>query len=86
MQNPLLSNNIITTIDTFTNTEIIVDIMNIGKYFKYVYMLTTQPDDIDYPLNFPSEHSSSKNIFIGSHIELNNENLINYLPNTYTLK
>ena len=49
-------------------------------------MLTTQPDDIDYPLNFPSEHSSSKNIFIGSHIELNNENLINYLPNTYTLK
>ena len=39
MQNPLLSNNIITTIDTFTNTEIIVDIMNIGKYFKYVYCL-----------------------------------------------
>jgi transcription initiation factor TFIID subunit 8 len=56
------------------------------KYFKYVYMLTTQPNDIDYPLNFPSEHSSSKNIFIGSHIELNNENLINYLPNTYKLK
>ena len=39
MQNPLLSNNIITTLDTLTNTEIIVDIMNIGKYFKYVYCL-----------------------------------------------
>lgn len=39
MQNPLLGNNIITTIDTVTNTEIVVDILNIGKYFKYVYCL-----------------------------------------------
>ena len=39
MQNPLLNNNIITTIDTITNTEITVDILNVGKYFKNVYCL-----------------------------------------------
>lgn len=58
----------------------------LSKYFKYVYMLTTQPNNIEFPLFFPSNHTSSRNIFIGSHIELNNENLVNNLPNTYSLK
>ncbi len=56
------------------------------KYFKYVYMLTSQPDNIDYPLFFPCESSNARNIFIGSHINLDNENLVNYLPNRYILK
>ena len=56
------------------------------KNFNYVYCLKTQPDNIEYPLCFPSDHSSNKrNIFIGSHIKLNNENLVEYLSNNYTL-
>ena len=55
------------------------------KNFKYVYMLKTQPDHEDYPLCFPSSNHASRNIFIGSHIILDNELFIDYIPYTYTL-
>lgn len=41
------------------------------KYFKYVYLVKTQPNNPEFPLKFPS-HVGSRNIFIGSHIQLNN--------------
>jgi SAM-dependent methyltransferase len=55
------------------------------KNFAYVYCIKSQPDNIDYPLSFPSHHHASRNTFIGSHIKLNNENLIENLINDYTL-
>jgi len=55
------------------------------KNFEYVYCIKSQPDNIDYPLSFPSDHHASRNIFIGSHIKLNNENLIEQLLNDYTI-
>jgi len=39
MQNPLLSNNIITAIDKYTNEEVVVQFTDIGKYFKHIYCL-----------------------------------------------
>jgi hypothetical protein len=39
MLNPLYSNNTITYYDSSFNEEIIIDMLNIGKYFKYVYIL-----------------------------------------------
>jgi len=56
----------------------------LSKNFKYVYMLKTQPNHEDFPLSFPSAHHASRNIFIGSHILLNNNLLVDYMPNTYT--
>lgn len=55
------------------------------KNFKYVYCVKTQPDNVDYPLQFPSDNSSSRNIFIGSHIELNNDKFVSELLNSYTI-
>ena len=55
------------------------------KNFKYVYIPKTQPDNIDFPLKFPSNNHASRNIFIGSHIELNNDLFVNYLPNEYLI-
>lgn len=53
------------------------------KNFKYVYCTKTQPDYIEFPISFPSNHHASRNVFIGSHIELNNNNLIDTLINNY---
>lgn len=53
--------------------------------FKYVYTLKTQPNNEDYPLKFPSSHSASRNIFIGSHIIINNPNVCEELRNNYEL-
>ena len=39
MQNPLLSSNTITAIDTILNEEIVVTRLNIGKYYKKIYCL-----------------------------------------------
>lgn len=57
------------------------------KYFPYVYMLTTQPNHPDYPLSFPTPSTSGtfRNIFIGSHVPMENEKFVEFLPNTYTL-
>lgn len=55
------------------------------KNFKYTYCIKSQPNNSDYPLSFPSDHSSSRNIFIGSHVKINNENLVENLINSYTL-
>lgn len=52
------------------------------KHFKNVYMLKTQPNNSDYPLHFPC--NGGRNIFIGSHIDLVNPNLITDFPNDYT--
>ena len=55
------------------------------KNFKYVYTIKTQPDNEDYPLNFPSNHHASRNIFIGSHIQLINNKFVDKLLDNYTL-
>jgi len=53
--------------------------------FKYVYTLKTQPNNPDYPLSFPSSNTASRNIFIGSHIKINNPILCEELINQYQL-
>lgn len=53
--------------------------------FKYVYTLRTQPNNPDYPINFPSSGTPSRNIFIGSHIQIQNDNLFEELRNNYEL-
>jgi len=53
--------------------------------FKYVYCVKTQPDNEDYPLVFPANHHASRNIFIGSHVELTNEMLVDGLINKYSI-
>ena len=53
--------------------------------FKYVYTLRTQPNHSDYPLQFPSNNHASRNIFIGSHIEMNNVNFFEELRDIYEL-
>ena len=55
----------------------------LNKHFKFVYTIKTQPDHIDYPLHFPCNNSASRNIFIGSHIKLENDNFVNFLLNDY---
>ena len=57
----------------------------LNKNFRYVYMIKTQPDHEDFPLSFPSKHHASRCIFIGSHIELNNNLFVDSLINNYTL-
>jgi len=55
------------------------------KHFKNVYMLRTQPKNPDYPLHFPNNNGGAqRNIFIGSHIDIDNPNFVTYLPNDYT--
>ena len=55
----------------------------LSENFKYVYCVKTQPYNEDYPLVFPSNHHASRNIFIGSHIELTNELFVDSLINKY---
>lgn len=53
--------------------------------FKYVYTLRTQPNNPDFPLIFPSTHSCSRNIFIGSHIKIEDPNFYEELRDTFEL-
>ena len=55
------------------------------KYFPYVYMLKTQPNHIEYPLQFPSDISNKRNIFIGSHKIINNELFVTDFVNNYII-
>ena len=54
----------------------------LNKYFKYVYAFKTQPNHPDFKKIWPTVETC-RFMIIGSHIELNNENLITYLPNNY---
>jgi len=54
--------------------------------FKHVYLIKTQPKHEDFPLHFPSiTNPFSRNVFIGSHIKLENDLLVEELINDYTL-
>lgn len=55
------------------------------KNFEYVYTLTTQPEHTEYPLQFPSNNSENRNIFIGSHIKIENKHFREKLSNNYTV-
>jgi hypothetical protein len=59
---------------------------SLKENFKYVYMLKTQPNDSEYPLVFPSYEGNSRNIFIGSHIKIENELFLEDFVNNYTIK
>ena len=54
--------------------------------FKYVYLIKTQPNHHEFPLNFPpiTYSLNARNVFIGSHIKLENELLVEELINDYT--
>jgi 2-polyprenyl-3-methyl-5-hydroxy-6-metoxy-1,4-benzoquinol methylase len=55
----------------------------LAENFKYVYCIKTQPDHEEYPLKFPATPQCCRNIFIGSHVELKNELLVDHLINEY---
>ena len=52
------------------------------KYFKYVYVFKKQPDHPDFKKKWPTVETC-RFMIIGSHIELNNENLTTIMPNIY---
>lgn len=52
------------------------------KYFKYVYAFKKQPNHHDFKKKWPTVETC-RFMIIGSHIELNNENLTTNLPNIY---
>lgn len=52
------------------------------KNFKYIYYPITQPDNIEFPKIWPTTNRA-RFIIIGSHIELNNEELTDTLPFIY---
>jgi len=58
----------------------------LNKCFKFVYTVKTQPNHTEYPLHFPSSNSSSRNIFIGSHIKLENDKFVSCLLNEYEVE
>ena len=56
------------------------------QHFKHVYCIKTQPNHPEFPLHFPSDHTvlNSRNVFIGSHIKLEHELLVEELLSDYT--
>jgi hypothetical protein len=40
MQNPLVTLNSITHYDPSVNDEVVVDMLNIGRFFRHIYILT----------------------------------------------
>ena len=56
------------------------------RNFAQVYSIKTQPNHPEFPLHFPTDHTvlNSRNVFIGSHIKLENELLVEELLNDYT--
>lgn len=55
------------------------------KNFKYVYLIKTQPKYKDFPLKFPSNiNDELRNVFIGSHIKLENNLFVEELINEFT--
>lgn len=55
------------------------------KYFEFVYYPKTQPDHLEFPLDWNSQPQESliRAIFIASHIEIINSNLTRKMPNIY---
>lgn len=55
------------------------------QHFRYVYLIKTQPNYHEFPLHFPTipYSSNARNVFIGSHIKLENELLVEELINDY---
>jgi hypothetical protein len=57
------------------------------RNFQYVYLVKTQPNNSEFPLHFPTNTvSNARNIFIGSHIKLENDLLVEEVINDYTHK
>ena len=55
------------------------------RNFQYVYLIKTQPNNPEFPLHFPHiTNSLARNVFIGSHIKLENELFVEELINDYT--
>jgi len=55
------------------------------KNFTYVYLIKTQPKYKDFPLKFPSNiNQELRNVFIGSHIKLENNLFVEELINEFT--
>jgi len=56
------------------------------RNFAHVYSIKTQPNHPEFPLHFPTDHTvlNSRNVFIGSHIKLEHELLVEELINDYT--
>ena len=56
------------------------------RNFQYVYLIKTQPKNAEFPLHFPTNtgFSNARNVFIGSHIKLENDLLVEELINDYT--
>ena len=54
------------------------------KHFKFVYTLKTQPDNEEFPKIFPiNNNGNNRCIFIGSHVNIENDILIHDLNNNY---
>lgn len=54
------------------------------RNFAHVYSITTQPNHPEFPLHFPTiTNPFSRNVFIGSHIKLEHELLVEELLNDY---
>jgi len=58
------------------------------KNFKHVYLIKTQPKYHEFPLKFPTNivdlNKEFRNIFIGSHIKLENDLFVEELINEFT--
>ncbi len=54
------------------------------RNFAHVYSITTQPNHPEFPLHFPTiTNPFSRNVFIGSHVKLEHELLVEELLNDY---
>lgn len=54
------------------------------KYFKYVYLIKTQPRNQEFPLKFPADPKlNARNVFIGSHIKIERDLLVEELINEF---
>ena len=58
----------------------------LSKHFKFVYMVKTQTSHEEFPLTFPSNHQSSRCVYIGSHIDLSKKTdlLVNSFQSDYS--
>lgn len=54
------------------------------RNFKHVYLIKTQPKHEDFPFKFPSNNPFARNVFIGSHIKLENDLFVEEIINDYT--
>jgi len=57
----------------------------LSKNFKYTYLIKTQPRNNEFPLKFPANPSSNaRNVFIGSHIKLESDLLVEEFISEFT--